>query len=153
MKNQPILIIVCLLVVGCIIGTFTSIAIIDDINSDLNPDLDPVEGKQANYATLSTAILCMGLVVISALVLSYIRIYRATKSKYIAALLLFFIPALIKSIFTLRTMYSVVRIIATQKSSIVQDIGFSHSGFAGILLIVSIFELVAASTLLYLSMK
>lgn len=153
MNRRSALIVLTLLIAGCIVGAISGMAMVDSINNGQVPGETPLEGRMAQGIMISAAILCMSIAVIIALVISYVRIYVSTRSRYIGALLLFFVPALIKSVFSLRTVYALIRILANNSETITQDFGFTQSGFGGLFVIVTIFELIAASTLLYLSME
>jgi len=89
--------------------------------------------------------LLIGLIVI------YIKIFFTTNSKYIVGLLLFLIPLFIQSIFSINTLRSLFVSSAIPYFNIRESIGFGFGGLGGILIMVSIFEIIGLSILLYLS--
>ena len=70
---------------------------------------------------------------------------------WLLALLFFLIPLFIQSIFSINTLRSLFVSPAIPFSHIRESIGFGFGGLGGILVMVSIFEIIGLSILLYLS--
>ena len=82
---------------------------------------------------------------------SYIKIFLKSSSKYIVGLLFFLVPLFIQSIFSVNTLRSLFVSSAIPYFNIRESIGFGFGGLGGILILVSIFEIIGLGILLYLS--
>jgi hypothetical protein len=85
----------------------------------------------------------MGLVAI------YFKIFFTSKSKYVIGLLFFLIPLLIQSIFFINAMRSLF--LTTKITYFGDAFGFGLGGLGGMLVLISLFEGIGLSILLYLS--
>ena len=85
------------------------------------------------------------------IIIVYIKIFLNTNSKYIMGLLFFLTPLFIQSIFSINTLRSLFVYPAIPYFHIRESIGFGIGGLGGILVMVSIFEIIGLSILLYLS--
>jgi hypothetical protein len=85
------------------------------------------------------------------LIFVYINIFLKTSSKYIAGLLFFLTPLFIQSVFSVNTLRSLFVSSAIPYFSIRESIGFGLGGLGSFLVMVSIFEIIGLSILLYLS--
>jgi hypothetical protein len=85
------------------------------------------------------------------LIIVYIKIFLKTNSKYITGLLFFLTPLFIQSIFSVNTLRSLFVSPKIPYFHIQESIGFRFGGLGGILIMVSIFEIIGLSILLYLS--
>lgn len=93
----------------------------------------------------------MSMFLLIGLIAVYVNIFVKTKSEYIAGLLFFLVPLFIQSIFSVNTLRSLFVSSAIPFSPIRESIGFGLGGLGQILVIVSLFEIVGLSILLYLS--
>ena len=85
------------------------------------------------------------------LVSVYIKIFLKSNSKYIVGLLFFLFPLLIQSIFSVNTLRSLFVSSAIPFKDIRESVGFGLGGLGGILVVLSLFEILGLSILLYLS--
>lgn len=97
------------------------------------------------YIVCISAFLLLGLIVV------YVKIFLTTSSKYIVGLLFFLTPLFIQSIFSINTLRSLFVSSAIPYKNIQRSIGFGFGGLGGIIVMVSIFEIIGLSILLYLS--
>ena len=81
----------------------------------------------------------------------YFKIFLKTKSRYIVGLLFFLIPLFIYSILSINTLRSLFISPAIPYMHIRESIGFGFGGLGGILVMVSVFEIMGLGILLYLS--
>ena len=96
-------------------------------------------------------IVCISTYLIFGLIIIYIKIFLKTNSKYIVGLLFFLTPLFIQSIFSVNTLRSLFVSSAIPYFHIRESIGFGLGGLGGIIVIISVFEIIGLSILLYLS--
>lgn len=113
--------------------------------------MEPLATSQIILPTFGVMIVCISMFLLIGLIAVYIKIFVKTKSKYIAGLLFFLVPLFIQSIFSVNTLRSLFVSPAIPFGRIRESIGFGFGGLGGILVIVSLFEIIGLSILLYLS--
>lgn len=103
--------------------------------------------------SLGIIIFCISIFLLIGLIIVYIKIFLKTNSKYITGLLFFLAPLFIQSILLVNTLRSlfVSSAIPEEYEPIRESIGFGFGGLGGIIVMVSIFEIIGLSILLYLS--
>ncbi len=171
-NKKAIKIIAILFAIGIIVGTILSILFVNEANEMIkeindNP-FSPNIGGGAPFGvhnlTASEIILpAVGVIIVSismllliGLIIIYVKIALKTKSNYIVGLLFFLAPLLVQSIFSITALRSLFTSSVFTSSVIPfrhirESIGFGFGGFGGILVVLSLFEIIGLSILLYLS--
>ena len=153
LKNKAILVVLSLSIVGIITGLIISNLSYNIASDIIKKDFPDYQIDVYPYP-VSMVITCVIFFFLVALIFIYIKIVRETKSKFVFVLLLFLIPLALHSFFNifylhLLTIYSGVK----QYHELI-GVAFSSSAMLGTaVFVVSIFELIAMGSLLYISMK
>jgi len=164
-NKKAIKIILLLVVLGFITGMILSIIFVDEANERIenmeeidmifhpyevyNPQ--PLTTSDIILPSLGVIIVCISTYLLIGLIIVYIKIFLKTSSKYIIGLLLFLTPLFIQSILSINTLRSLFTSPAIPYINIRESIGFGMGGLGGVLVLVSIFEIIGLSILLYLS--
>ncbi len=112
----------------------------------------PLTFGEVFLPTLGVIAVCISIFLLIGLIAVYFKIFAKTKSKYIAGLLFFLVPLFIQSIFSVSTLRSLFVAPALPFGpGIRESIGFGWGGLGQIIVIVSLFESIGLSILLYLS--
>ncbi|HIG99767.1 MAG TPA: hypothetical protein HA258_04210 [Thermoplasmata archaeon] len=121
----------------------------------INIRITPLTTTEIILPTLGVVIVCISMFLLIGLIAVYFKVYAKTKSKYIFGLFFVLIPLFIESIFlvyALRQLFAFPIIPALPPGPrIGESIGFEWGGLGQILVIISIFESIGLSILLYLS--
>jgi hypothetical protein len=129
----------------------------NNIPDFINIRITPLTTSEIILPTLGVIIVCISMFLLIGLIAVYFKVFAKTKSKYILGLFFVLIPLFIESIFlvyTLRSLFAFPAIPALppgQGPGIRESIGFEWGGLGQILVVVSIFESIGLSILLYLS--
>ena len=128
----------------------------DEFGSYVSPDfpfrVTPLTPSEIFLPTLGVIVVCISMFLLIGLIAVYFKVFVKTKSKYIAGLLFFLVPLFIESIFLVNTLRSLfVSSAIPFGHGIRESIGFEFGGLGQILVIVSLFESIGLSILLYLS--
>lgn len=165
-NKKAILIILFLVVCGIITGLLLSSYFYYEANEiierfeeeprpndfhDFSFEAEPLTLYDIIIPTLGVVIVCISTFLLIGLVAIYINIFLKSNSKYIVGLLFFLFPLLIRSFFSVNTLRSLFISPAIPFAHIRESIGFGLGGLGGILVVLSIFEIVGLSILLYLS--
>ena len=164
-NKKAIRIIVILVVLGIITGLLLSLVFMNEANQRIedienrdrpfpkNGDFntEPLTISDIIVPSIGVLIVCISTYLLLGLIIVYIKIFLNTNSKYIMGLLFFLTPLFIQSIFSINTLRSLFVYPAIPYFHIRESIGFGIGGLGGILVIVSIFEIIGLSILLYLS--
>jgi len=118
-------------------------------NGDFNPQ--PLTISDIILPSIGVTIVCISAYFLLGLIIVYIKIFLKTNSKYIVGLLFFLIPLFIQSILSVNTLRSLFVSPAIPYMHIRESIGFGFGGLGGILVMISVFEIIGLSILLYLS--
>ena len=164
-NKKAVRIIVFLIILGIITGILLSIAFMNEENyrienidhrdrpfpknGDFNPE--PLTISDIITPSIGVIIVCISMYLLLGLIIVYIKIFLKTSSKYIVGLLFFLTPLFIQSIFSVNALRSLFVSAAIPYIGIRESIGFGFGGLGGILVMVSIFEIIGLSILLYLS--
>ena len=164
-NKKAVKIILILVVCGIITGLLLSYVFIDEANQriedmsnggfpshpgeDFNPE--PLASSDLILPSLGVVIICISIYLLLGLIFIYIQIFLKTSSKYIVGLLFFLTPLFIQSILSVNTLRSLFVSSAIPYMHIRESIGFGFGGLGGIIVMVSIFEIIGLSILLYLS--
>jgi len=164
-NKKAIKIILLLVVFGVITGLILSGIFVNEANErienmeerdipfnpfkDFNPQ--PLTTSDIILPSLGVIIVCISTYLLIGLIIVYIKIFLKTSSKYIIGLLLFLTPLFIQSILSINTLRSLFTSPAIPYINIRESIGFGMGGLGGVLVLVSIFEIIGLSILLYLS--
>lgn len=165
-NKKAINIILLLIILGIVTGLILSFVFISEANQIIEERGDwnrPFQNEHVpfNPQSLTTSdiilpsigviIVCISTYLLLGLIIVYIKIFLKTNSKYIIGLLFFLTPLFIQSIFSVNTLRSLFVSSAIPYVGIRESIGFGFGGLGGILVMVSIFEIIGLSILLYLS--
>ncbi|GAG23967.1 unnamed protein product, partial [marine sediment metagenome] len=101
--------------------------------------------------SMGIIVVCISTYLLAGLIAIYIKIFLKTNSRYIVGLLFFLTPLFMQSIFSVNTLRSLFVSSAIPYRHIRESIGFGIGGLGSILVILSIFEIIGLSILLYLS--
>jgi hypothetical protein len=152
-------IITALVACGVIVGLVLSYFFVDEANNQIigGPGIyfrvNPLTTDEILFPSFGVTVVCISMFLLIGLIAVYIKIFVKTGSKYIAGLLFFLAPLFVQSIFSINTLRSlfISAAIPDQFQPIRELIGFGLGGFGGILVILSIFEIIGLTILLYLS--
>lgn len=164
-NKKAIRMIVILIILGVITGLILSFAFMNEANQriqdiedrdrphfkngDFNPE--PLTISDIIIPSIGVIIVCISTFLLLGLIIVYVKIFLKTNSKYIVGLLFFLTPLFIQSIFSINTLRSLFVSSAIPYFTIRESIGFGFGGLGSILIMVSIFEIIGLSILLYLS--
>jgi len=164
-NKKAVKIIVLLIICGIITGLLLSYVFVIEANQRIenieerDMTFPPYDEYNPPLLTISDIILpsigviiiCISAYLLIGLIIVYIKIFLKTNSKYIVGLLFFLIPFFIQSILSVNTLRSLFISPAIPYMHIRESIGFGFGGLGGILVMVSLFEIIGLSILLYLS--
>ncbi len=165
-NKKAIKIILLLIVCGIVTGIILSAVFVSEANErigemeerdrppldffpDYNPDL--LTTSDIILPSLGVIIVCISMYLLIGLIGIYITIFLKTNSKYVVGLLFFLTPLFIQSILSVNALRSLFVSSAIPYMHIRESIGFGFGGLGGVLVIVSIFEIIGLCILLYLS--
>jgi hypothetical protein len=154
-RTKAIVTILGLIVMGIIIGYFISIFNLKVIISELNKlpvQIDPTRiERSVNYYTVALICLCAEILLLIGLLYMYYDSYRKTKSRFLISLNMFILALFIRSILSIVSLQN----IATDYIQVSPYVSrtFLTPGFSELNFIAYIFEIIALSILLYLSME
>ena len=112
---------------------------------------EPLTFSDIIIPTVGVVIVSVSTFLLIGLVAIYVKIFFKSKSKYVGGLLFFLSPLLIQSLFSLNALRSLFVSARIPFHSIRESVGFSWGGLGGMLVILSIFEIIGLTILLYLS--
>jgi hypothetical protein len=164
-NKKAIRMIVILIVLGIITGILLTLVFMNEANQRIqdieNRDKPIFINSEFNLESLTISdiilpsigviIVCISMYLLLGLILVYIKVFITTSSKYIVGLLFFLIPLFIQSIFSVNTLRSLFVSSAIPYFHIRESIGFGFGGLGSMLIMISIFEIIGLSILLYLS--
>jgi len=160
-NKKAIRLIVILIVLGIITGSLLSLVFMNEANQKIENsdfslkkgdfDAEPLTISDIIVPSIGVIIVCISTFLLLGLIIVYFKIFLTTSSKYIVGLLFFLIPLFIQSIFSVNTLRTLFISSAIPYLNIKESIGFGFGGLGGILIMVSIFEIIGLSILLYLS--
>ena len=165
-NKKAIKLIIALVVCGVVTGLILSSFFVAEANDRIShfndfdrPDMfpnfnlrvEPLTLPEIFLPTLGVIVVCISMFLLIGLIAVYIKIFMKTSSKYIAGLLFFLFPLFFQSIFSVNTLRSLFVSVAIPFGQIRESIGFGFGGLGGILVFVSLFEIIGLSILLYLS--
>lgn len=150
------LVTICVLIfIGIIIGYLISIFSLQIIRAEIDElpiQVDPTRiTRSVNYYTGALIFLSIEIILLVGLLYVYYDSYRKTKSRFLIGLNMFIIVLFIRSILSVVSLHS----IATEYIRVIPYVSrtFLTPGFSVLNFILYIFEIVALSILLYLSME
>jgi hypothetical protein len=154
-KGKAVIIIVGLVFIGVIIGFVVStigLGFIRDVLQKL--DIQPTEIQERRFTTLYTVsivINCIDATLLVSILLLYIDSYRKTKSSFLMGLIFFIGILLSRSILSFVTIQSLFTEYIQFLPSLAKAI--STTGIGSFSFLLNVFEIIAISILLYLSME
>jgi hypothetical protein len=154
--KKALKLIVPLVLCGVVVGLLLSYFFVNEANNQIirGPGIyyrvNPLTTEEMILPALGVVAVCISII---GLIAVYIKVFVKTGSRYIAGLLFFLAPLFIQSVLSINILRSlfISAAIPDQFQPIRESIGFGIGGFGGILVIVSIFEIIGLSILLYLS--
>jgi len=155
-KTKARVVVIALIFIGLVVGLVVSGISVNLANKtvgDIDPDTQQFVRDLAGTHYWGISIVCIDVFLLVGLILVYIATFRKTKSRFVFALLIFLGALLMKSIVSLPLLHaSLIKSIIT--SPVTQAaLGSAGSGFGLIVVISYMFEILAMSVLLYLSME
>ena len=166
-NKKAIRLLIALVIGGIVLGLILSNIFVTEANDRIQhfadefgtyvpPDfpfrVTPLTTSEIFLPTLGVIVVCISMFLLIGLIAVYFKVFAKTKSKYIGGLLFFLIPLFIESIFLVNTLRSLfVSSAIPLGHGIRESIGFELGGLGQILVIVSLFESIGLSILLYLS--
>ncbi|HWR64016.1 MAG TPA: hypothetical protein VN365_06425 [Candidatus Thermoplasmatota archaeon] len=154
-KTKALVTICVLIFIGIIIGYLLSIFSLQIIRAEIDElpiQVDPARiTRSVNYYTGALIFLSIEIILLVGLLYVYYDSYRKTKSRFLIGLNMFIIVLFIRSILSVVSLHS----IATEYIRVIPYVSrtFLTPGFSALNFILYIFEIVALSILLYLSME
>lgn len=167
-NKKAVRLILILVICGLILGLILSFVFVNETNNMIEKlnspsnqhqfpfkrfDIrsEPLTTSEIIVPTLGVVIVSIAAFLLLGLVISYFKIFFTSSSKYIVGLLFFLIPLLIQTVAFLNLLRSLFVSQAFSDKQVQNILGFGAGGLGGIIIIVSIFEIVGLSILLYLS--
>jgi hypothetical protein len=151
-KKISILFIIVLIIIGLSAGIILSTFSINRANQRII-EIDPEAEIQPMLPLLGMTLITINISLLIGLLYTHISIFRKTKSRFLIGLILFLSALFIKSLFAYVSIQSLAITIALENitSPIIETLGFSVTGFGGILILYHIFEFFILSIFLYVS--
>ncbi len=154
-KTKAVIILLGLFFIGAIIGFVVStigLGFIRDVLQNL--DIQPTEVQERRFTALYTAsivINCIDATLLVGILYLYIDSYRKTKSSFLIGLTFFIGILLSRSILSLVT----IQLLFTEYIQLLPSLAkaISSTGVGSFSFLLNIFEIIAISILLYLSME
>jgi hypothetical protein len=154
-KLKAVIVILGLIFIGVIIGCIVSVVGLGFIRDVLqNLDIQPTQIQERRFTTLYTVsivINCIDATLLVGILLLYIDSYRKTKSSFLMGLIFFIGVLFSRSILSLVTIQSLFTEYIQLLPSLAQAI--STTGVGSFSFLLNVFEIIAISILLYLSME
>jgi hypothetical protein len=169
-NKKAIGLLIVLVIGGVVLGLILSTIFITETNERIQhfndefgdyipPDIldfpfrvTPLTTEEVFLPTLGVIVVCISMFLLIGLIAVYFKVFVKTKSKYIAGLLFFLVPLFIQSIFSVNTLRSLfVSSAIPFGHGFRESIGFEWGGLGQVIVVVSIFEGIGLSILLYLS--
>ena len=154
-RSKAVIILVGLFFIGIVVGIlFAQVGINEakDILQDLGIRLSGGQDRQfSNIYTMVIVIIVTDLVLLIGLLWIYVDTYRKTKSSFMLGLTLFISVLFVRGLVTLLMVHALfTRYLRT--FPVIREL-LGDSGFGAFSFFISIFEIIAVSILLYLSME
>jgi hypothetical protein len=118
-----------------------------------DPYLKKLTPSDVILPSLGVISCCISAYLLVGLIVIYIRVFLQSGSSFITGLLFVFIPLFIITIFFVNTLRSLYFSSAFQFDVIGNALGFGIGGLGGIISIISLFEIIGLSILIYLTME
>lgn len=154
-KMRSLIIIISLFFIGIVLGIIISnlsIGIINDIIEKLKLEINAKNMRYlTNILSISFTLLCINIVLLLTLLWLYIDSYRKTKSSFMLGLTFFIGVLLVRSLLSLSTMFALFTQYVKALPTIWTIIG--DTGYGSFSFFLNIFEIIALTILLYLSME
>ena len=122
-------------------------------SSSYNPYLKKLTLSDVILPSLGVISCCISAYLLIGLIVIYIGVFLQSGSSFITGLLFVFIPLFIITVFFVNTLRSLYYSSAFQYDFIGNALGFGIDGLGGIISIISLFEIIGLSILIYLTME
>ena len=155
-KTKARAVVIALIFIGLVVGLVVSgisINLASEAVGDIDPDAQQFVRDLAGTHYWGISIVCIDIFLLVGLILVYVMTFLKTKSKFIFALLIFLGALLMKSIVSLPLLHASLVKSAISLPITQAALGYAGSGFGLIVVISYMFEILAMSVLLYLSME
>lgn len=151
-KQKSMLFILVFIIIGLCAGIILSTLSIERVNERII-EIDPDAEIQPMFPFLGLTLITINISLLIGLIYTHISIFRKTKSQFLIGLILFLIALLIKSLFAYVSIQSLAVTTALRSITfpIIETLGFSFTGFGGILIFYHIFEFFVLCIFLYVS--
>jgi hypothetical protein len=151
-KKISILFILALIIIGLCAGIILSTLSIERANQRII-EIDPEAEIQPTFPFLGLTMITINISLLIGLIYTHISIFRKTKSKFLIGLIMFLFALLIKSLFAYISIQSLAVTTALKSITfpIIETLGFSVTGFGGILIFYHIFEFFILILFLFVS--
>ena len=154
-RSKAVIILIGLFFIGIVFGiVFAQVGIGEakEVLQELGIRLSGLQERQfTNIYTLFIVVLVLDLVLLVGLLWIYINMYRKTKSSFMMGLTLFISVLLVRGLLTLFMLHALFTRYLRAFPVFRELLG--DSGFGTFSFFISIFEIIAVSILLYLSME
>ena len=154
-KTKALIIILSIFIIGIVAGQIISnigIMFLKQTAEDLGIDINQVVEKRIINAYIwSITIICIDIILLISLLWIYFDTFRKTKSSFILGLNFFVGILLIKSILSIAYLFTFFNESIKLLPNTLRTLG--TSGFGTLGFFINIFEIIAISILLYLSME
>ena len=154
-RTKAFVTIICLIFIGIIIGYLISLFSLQIIRAEIDELPIQIDSsritRSVNYYTGALIFLSIEIILLVGLLYVYYDSYRKTKSRFLIGLNMFIIVLFIRSILSVVSLHS----IATEYIRVIPYVSrtFLTPGFSVLNYVLYIFEVLALSILLYLSME
>jgi len=150
-KQKSMLFILVFIITGLCAGIILSTLSIERANERII-EIDPDAEIQPTFPFLGLTLITINISLLIGLIYTHISIFRKTKSQFLIGLI-FLIALLIKSLFAYVSIQSLAVTTALRSITfpIIETLGFSFTGFGGILIFYHIFEFFVLCIFLYVS--
>ena len=165
-NKKSIYLIIALFAIGVVVGLVLSNFFINETNeliTQINEQpafpggfpyyIQPLTADQALLPSFGVIIVCISVLLLIGVIAVYTKIVLKTKSRYIIGLLIFLVPLLAETIVSISALRTLFISAAIPYLRIRDAIGFNVGGFGSVLVVVSVFEIIGLTMLLYLSQE
>lgn len=113
--------------------------------------IDEIETINVFLPSVSVILVSINIFLLAGLIVTYVKVYKHTKSRYIIGLELMLIPWFILSLFLINILRSLFFASAVKFDYLANIFGFGVSGLGSMIGIVAAIQIIGLSILLYLS--
>jgi hypothetical protein len=151
-KKVTFLFLLTLIIIGLLFGVIFSAGSINRARQRV-AELDPEAEIKPGFPFFGIILVTINIFILFGLIYTHILIFKKTKSRFIIGLILFLVALFIKSLFAYTSIQILTIATALRYSNleVVETLGFTSTGFGGILILYHIFEFIVLSIFFYVS--